>query len=305
MLRYLIRRLLQALLVVFGVSIVSFGMMFLSGDPASAMAGDNWTRQQIEDFRQQMGFDRPWYVQYGDFLTNAVRGDFGNSLRQHRPVFELVMDRLPATLQLTAAALLISVSLSIPIGVLSATRRNSVWDRLAMLFAMAGQSMPVFWVSTMLILIFGVKLQWLPVAGKGGWDHLVLPAVALGLFSVARNARVIRSSMLEVLGTDYVRTARAKGLRGRVVVMRHAFRNALLPIITLFGLDVGHLLSGAVITETIFAWPGIGRLTVDAVFAKDLPLVQAAVVILAATFVLVTLAVDLLYGVLDPRVRFE
>ena len=305
MLRYLIRRLLQALLVVFGVSIVSFGMMFLSGDPASAMAGDNWTRQQIEEFRQQMGFDRPWYVQYGDFLTDAVRGDFGTSLRQHRPVFELVKDRLPATLQLTGAALAISVTLSIPIGVLSATRRNSVWDRLAMLFAMAGQSMPVFWVATMLILIFGVKLQWLPVAGKGGWEHLVLPASALGLFSVARNARVIRSSMLEVLGQDYVRTARAKGLRGRVVVMRHAFRNALLPIITLFGLDVGHLLSGAVITETIFAWPGIGRLTVDAVFGKDLPLVQAAVVILAATFVLVTLAVDLLYGVLDPRVRFE
>jgi peptide/nickel transport system permease protein len=305
MLRYLIRRLLQALLVVFGVSIVSFGMMFLSGDPASAMAGDNWTREQIEDFRQQMGFDRPWYVQYGDFLSSAVRGDFGTSLRQHRPVFELVKERLPATLQLTGAALLISITLSIPIGVLSATKRNSVWDRLAMVFALAGQSMPVFWVATMLILVFGVKLQWLPVAGRGGWEHLVLPAAALGLFSVARNARVIRSSMLEVLGADYVRTARAKGLRGRVVVMRHAFRNALLPIITLFGLDVGHLLSGAVITETIFAWPGIGRLTVDAVFGKDLPLVQAAVVILATTFVLVTLAVDLLYGFLDPRVRFE
>ena len=305
MLRYLVRRLLQALLVVFGVSIVSFGMMFLSGDPASAMAGDNWTRQQIEDFRRQMGFDRPWYVQYGDFLSSAVRGDFGTSLRQHRPVFELVKERLPATLQLTGAALLISISLSIPIGILSATKRNSVWDRVAMVFAMAGQSMPVFWVATMLILVFGVKLQWLPVAGRGGWEHLVLPAGALGLFSVARNARVIRSSMLEVLGADYVRTARAKGLRGRVVVMRHAFGNALLPTITLFGLDVGHLLSGAVITETIFAWPGIGRLTVDAVFGKDLPLVQAAVVILAATFVLVTLAVDLLYGFLDPRVRFE
>jgi peptide/nickel transport system permease protein len=305
MLRYLIRRLLQAGLVVFGVSIVSFGMMFLSGDPASAMAGDNWTRQQIEDFRRQMGFDRPWYVQYGDFLSSAVRGDFGTSLRQHRPVFELVMDRLPATLQLTGAALLLSISLSIPIGVLSATRRNSVWDRVVMLFALAGQSMPVFWVATMLILVFGVKLQWLPVAGRGGLDHLILPAVALGLFSVARNARVIRSSMLEVLGADYVRTARAKGLRGSTVVMRHAFRNALLPILTLFGLDVGHLLSGAVITETIFAWPGIGRLTVDAVFGKDLPLVQATVVILATTFVLVTLIVDLLYGFLDPRVRFE
>jgi peptide/nickel transport system permease protein len=305
MARYLVRRLLQSLLVIFGVSIVSFGMMFLSGDPASAMAGDNWTREQIEEFRAQMGFDRPWYVQYGDFLSDAVRGDFGMSLRQHRPVFELVLERLPATLQLTGMALFFSVTLSIPIGILSATKRNSIWDRLAMLFALAGQSMPVFWVATMLILVFGVKLQWLPIAGRGGLDHLILPAIALGLFSVARNARVIRSSMLEVLSADYVRTARAKGLRGRVVVMRHAFRNALLPIVTLFGLDVGHLLSGAVITETIFAWPGIGRLTVDAVFGKDLPLVQAAVVILATTFVLVTLFVDLLYGFLDPRVRFE
>lgn len=305
MLHYLVRRLLQALLVVFGVSVVSFGMMFLSGDPASSMAGDNWTRQQIEDFRRQMGFDRPWYVQYGDFLSKAVRGDFGTSLRQHRPVFELVMDRLPATIQLTGAALLISISLSIPIGVISATKRNSIWDRLSMLLALAGQSMPVFWVATMLILIFGVKLQWLPVAGRGGWQHLILPAAALGLFSVARNARVIRSSMLDVLGADYVRTARAKGLHDRVVVMRHAFRNALLPIVTLIGLDIGHLLSGAVITETIFAWPGIGRLTIDAVFGKDLPLVQAAVVVLATTFVLVTLAIDLLYGLLDPRVRFE
>ena len=305
MLRYLVRRLLQAVLVVFGVSLVSFGMMFLSGDPASAMAGDNWTRQQIEDFRRQMGFDRPWYVQYGDFLGNAVTGDFGTSLRQHRPVFELVMERMPATLQLTGAALLLSVTLSIPIGILSATRRHSVYDRMTMLFALAGQSMPVFWVATMLILVFGVKLQWLPIAGRGGLDHLVLPAIALGLFSVARNARVVRSSMLEVLGADYVRTARAKGLRGTKVVLGHAFKNAMLPILTLFGLDVGHLLSGAVITETIFAWPGIGRLTVDAVFGKDLPLVQATVVILATTFVLVTLAVDLLYGLLDPRVRLE
>lgn len=303
MLQFLVNRLLQAVLVIFGVSVVAFGVMFLSGDPATAMAGDNWNRAQIEEFRRQMGFDRPWYVQYVDYLGKAVRGDLGNSLRQHRPVFELLMERMPATLQLTGAALLLSVTLSIPIGVLSATRRNTLPDRVAMLFALAAQSMPVFWVGAMLILIFGVRLQWLPISGSGGLEHLILPAVALGLFSVARNARVVRSSMLEVLRADYVRTARAKGLPGSRVLMGHAFRNALLPIVTIFGLDVGHLLSGAVITETIFAWPGVGRLTVDAVFGKDLPLVQAAVIVLAATFVLVNLAVDLLYGYLDPRLR--
>jgi len=304
-LQYVVRRLLLSVLVVFGVSLVSFGLMFLSGDPASALAGDNWTRAQIDEFRHQMGFDRPWYVQYGEFVAHAVRGNFGTSLRQHRPVFELLMERMPATLELTGSAFLLSLCLSIPIGILSAARRNSVYDRAAMLFALAGQSMPVFWVGTMLILIFAVRLQWLPVAGRGGLDHLILPAIALGLFPVARNARVVRSSMLEVLGADYVRTARAKGLPGSRVLLRHAFKNALLPVVTLFGLDIGYLLSGAVITESIFAWPGVGRLTVDAVLGKDLPLVEAAVVVLAGGFVLINLLVDLLYGVLDPRVRFQ
>ena len=305
MIEYVVRRLLLAVLVLFGVSVVSFGMMFLSGDPASALAGDNWTRQQIDEFRRIMGFDRPWYVQYRDFIRNAVRGDFGKSLRQHQPVFGLLMDRLPATLQLTGAALLLSVTIATPVGILSAVRRNSFNDRAAMLLALAGQSMPVFWVGSMLILIFGVRLQWLPIAGREGLAHLILPAAALGFFSVARNARVVRSSMLEVLGADCVRTARAKGLPGAQVVMKHAFKNALLPVVTLLGLDVGHLLSGAVITETIFAWPGVGRLTVEAVLGKDLPLVQAVVIFLATVFVIINLAVDILYGVLDPRVRYQ
>jgi len=305
MLEYVVRRLLLTVLVLCGVSVVSFGMMFLSGDPASALAGDNWTRQQIDEFRRIMGFDRPWYVQYRDFIGNAVRGDFGKSLRQHQPVFGLLMDRLPATLELTGAALLLSVTIATPIGILSAVRRNSLNDRAAMLFALAGQSMPVFWVGSMLILIFGVRMQWLPIAGRESLAHLILPAAALGFFSVARNARVVRSSMLEVLGADYVRTARAKGLPGAQVLIKHAFKNALLPVVTLLGLDVGHLLSGAVITETIFAWPGVGRLTVEAVLGKDLPLVQAVVIFLATMFVIINLAVDILYGVLDPRVRYQ
>lgn len=305
MLRYVVHRALLAVLVVAGVSIVSFGLLFLSGDPAAALAGDNWTRTQIDEFRHQMGFDRPWYVQYRDFVAHAARGDFGTSLREHRPVFELLMERMPATLELTGTAFLVSAVLGIALGVLSATRRRSVYDRAVLVLTLAGQSMPVFWVGTMLILIFAVRLGWLPIAGRGGLSHLVLPAAALGFFPVARNARVVRSSMLEVLGADYVRTARAKGLPGPRVLIGHALRNALLPVVTLLALDIGYLLSGAVITESIFAWPGVGRLTVAAVLGKDLPLVEAAVVVLAAGFVMINLTVDLCYGVIDPRVRFE
>ncbi|HET7264548.1 MAG TPA: ABC transporter permease [bacterium] len=305
MLRYVVHRVLLAVLVVAGVSIVSFGLLFLSGDPAAALAGDNWTRTQIDEFRHQMGFDRPWYVQYADFVARAVRGDFGTSLREHRPVFELLMERMPATLELTGTAFLISAVLGIALGVVSATRRRSLYDRAVLVLTLAGQSMPVFWVGTMLILVFAVRLGWLPIAGRGGVSHLVLPAVALGFFPVARNARVVRSSMLEVLGADYVRTARAKGLPAPRVLLAHALRNALLPVVTLLALDIGYLLSGAVITESIFAWPGVGRLTVAAVLGKDLPLVEAAVVVLAAGFVMINLSVDLCYGVIDPRVRFE
>lgn len=305
MLRYVVHRVLLAVLVVAGVSIVSFGLLFLSGDPAAALAGDNWTRTQIDEFRHQMGFDRPWYVQYGDFVSHAVRGDFGTSLREHRPVFELLMERMPATLELTGTAFGISAVLGIALGVVSATRRRSLYDRAVLVLTLAGQSMPVFWVGTMLILVFAVRLGWLPIAGMGGLSHLILPAIALGFFPVARNARVVRSSMLEVLGADYVRTARAKGLPGPRVLLGHALRNALLPVVTLLALDIGYLLSGAVITESIFAWPGVGRLTVAAVLGKDLPLVEAAVVVLAAGFVMINLTVDLCYGVIDPRVRFE
>jgi peptide/nickel transport system permease protein len=304
-LRYVVHRALLAMLVVAGVSIVSFGLLFLSGDPAAALAGDNWTRTQIDEFRHQMGFDRPWYVQYGDFVSHAARGDFGTSLREHRPVFELLMERMPATLELTGTAFLISAVVGIALGVVSATRRRSFYDRAVLVLTLAGQSMPVFWVGTMLILVFAVRLGWLPIAGRGGLSHLVLPAIALGFFPVARNARVVRSSMLEVLGADYVRTARAKGLPAPRVVLGHALRNALLPVVTLLALDIGYLLSGAVITESIFAWPGVGRLTVAAVLGKDLPLVEAAVVVLAAGFVMINLTVDLCYGVIDPRVRFE
>jgi len=300
---YILRRLLQTVLVVLGVSALAFGSMFLSGDPTMVMAGESWTREQVEEFRHQMGFDRPWLVQYADFLSRALHGDFGVSLRQQQPVFQLLLQRLPATLELALAAMAIAVGIGIPSGILAATHRNSEVDRLLMLGALLGQSMPVFWLGLLLALVFAVSLGWFPVAGRGGWQHLVLPAVSLGLFSVAYNARMTRSAMLEVLGQDYIRTARAKGLTGLRVLTRHALRNALIPIVTVAGLQFGTLLGGAVITESIFAWPGVGRLTIQAIQGKDLPLVQASVTFLATIFVVLNLFIDLLYVMLDPRVR--
>lgn len=300
---YILRRLLQTILVVLGVSALAFGSMFLSGDPTMVMAGESWTREQVEEFRHQMGFDRPWLVQYLDFLSRAVRGDFGVSLRQQQPVFRLLLQRMPATLELTLAAMLIAVGIGIPAGIIAATRRNSLIDRLLMVGALLGQSMPVFWLGLLLALIFAVTLGWFPVAGRGGWSNLVLPALSLGLFSVAYNARMTRSAILEVLGQDFIRTAKAKGLSGTRVLTRHALRNALIPIVTVAGLQFGNLLGGAVITESIFAWPGVGRLTIQAIQGKDLPLVQASVTMLATIFVLLNLIIDLLYAMVDPRVR--
>jgi peptide/nickel transport system permease protein len=277
--------------------------MFLAGDPATAMVGEDWTREQIAEFRHVMGFDQPWYVQYGRFLSRAVRGDFGVSLRQRQPNLTLIFERMPATLQLAACAMLLSIVVAVPAGVISATRRHSWLDHGASLAAMLGQSMPAFWLGIMLILIFGVGLRWTPVAGRGGLAHLILPAITLAAYPIARNARMMRSSILEVLGQAYVTTARAKGLREFLVITRHAMRNALIPVVTLIGLEFGALLGGAVITESIFAWPGVGRLTVQAIYGRDIPLVQAAVIVLAGIFVVINLLVDLFYVVLDPRIR--
>jgi peptide/nickel transport system permease protein len=301
---YVARRIAQTLAVVLGVSVLSFGMMFLTGDPTMVMAGENWTQQQIEQFRHQMGFDRPWFVQYGAFLAHALRADFGVSIRQQQPVFQLIAQRIPATLELAGSAMAITIAVGIPLGMQAAMHRNTALDRGAMGFALLGQSMPVFWLGLLLVLVFSVWLGWFPVAGRGGLAHLVLPGLTLGLFSLAYTARITRSAMLDVLFTDYLRTARSKGLEERRVLVRHAFRNALVPIMTVLGLQFGGLLGGAVITETIFAWPGVGRLVLQAIQGKDLPLVQAAVFLLAVMFVTLNLCVDLLYVWVDPRVRF-
>lgn len=301
---YVVRRIAQTVVVVVGVSVLSFGMMFLTGDPTMVMAGENWTRQQVEEFRHQMGFDRPWLEQYATFVTHAARGDFGVSIRQQQPVFQLIAERVPATLELAGAAMAMTVVVGIPLGMQAAMHRNTALDRGAMGFALLGQSMPVFWLGLLLVLLFSVWLGWFPVAGRGGLAHLVLPGLTLGLFSLAYTARITRSAMLDVLFTDYLRTARSKGLAERRVLVRHGLRNALVPILTVLGLQFGGLLGGAVITETIFAWPGVGRLVLQAIQGKDLPLVQAAVFLLAVMFVTLNLCVDLLYVWVDPRVRF-
>jgi ABC-type dipeptide/oligopeptide/nickel transport system permease component len=302
---YIVRRLAQTIMVLFGVSILSFGTLYLTGDPTMLMASESWNQQQIDAFRHQMGFDRPWIVQYADFLGKAVHGDFGVSLRQQQPTLALIADRLPATLQLAAAAMAIAIFIGIPLGAAAAMRRGSLWDNVLMLGGLLGQSVPVFWLGLLMIMVFAVGRGWFPVAGTGGPQYLVLPALTLGLFSTAYIARMTRSSMLEVLGRDYVRTAHGKGLDDRRVIVGHALRNALIPLVTIIGLQFGALLGGAVITETIFAWPGVGRLTIQAIQAKDLPLVQACVLFLALIFVFANLVVDLLYAYLDPRIRLS
>lgn len=303
--RYILRRLLQGVLTLWAASTLAFALTFLSGDPASLMIGDHWTAEQIAGFREYMGFDRPAHVQYLEYLGRLAQGDFGRSVRQQAPVTELIRERLPMTATLAGAALLIIVLVALPVGILSALRRNSWLDAFVMSGTILAQSMPTFWLGTILILVFGVALQWFPVSGSGDLRHLILPAITLATFSAARNARMVRSSMLDILSLDYLRTARAKGLNEGVVVVRHALRNALMPVITLLGLEVGSLLAGALVTETVFAWPGIGRLTVDAIYARDYPVVQGVVTFSALVFVVVNLIVDLSYGLLDPRIRYE
>ncbi len=302
---YLLRRLAQAVLVLLGVSFVVFFILYLTGDPALVLLPPDATAEDIRNFRQAMGFNDPFIVQYGRFLGGALRGNFGQSVRHGEPAFPLVLERLPATFQLSGAALLVALLLAIPAGVVSAVRRNSAVDYVATVVALLGQSMPTFWLGIMLILIFSVQFNVLPSSGRGGLEHLVLPAVTLGLFTTARITRLTRSGMLEVLNQDYIRTAQAKGVSVRPIVWKHAFKNAAIPIVTIVGIELGTLLGGSVITETIFAWPGVGRLSVQAIYNRDYPVVQAAVFLLASTFVLVNLVVDLLYTYLDPRIRLR
>ncbi len=302
---FLLRRLAHALVVVWGVVTFVFFLVRLTGDPAAFLVDPTATQDEIAHTRRLLGLDRSLGVQYADFLLNVARGDFGQSFQTRRPALGVVMAHLwPATAQLAAAALALSTVLAIPLGVLSATRRGGWVDHGSRLASLLLQSMPAFWLGIMLILFFAVELGGLlPAYGSGTLRHLILPAITLAAAPLAQNVRLIRSGMLEVLGADYVRTARAKGLAERGVIYRHALRNAALPVLTVTGLSLGFMLSGAIIIETVFSWPGLGRLIVQAVPGRDFPVIQAGVFVFAAIFVLVNLAVDLLYTVLDPRVR--
>jgi peptide/nickel transport system permease protein len=302
--RYIGRRLAQTALVLVGVTLVVFWVVRLSGDPVLLMLPADASQQDIQRLRETLGFDQPLYLQLWRFVERVARGDFGTSLRFQEPALPLVLERLPSTALLAMAALSLSTLIAIPLGVVGAARRGSAWDHAATFAALLGQSMPIFWTGIMLITVFSVALDIFPSSGAGTLRHLVLPAAALGFFSTGRVTRLVRGGMLEALGQDYVRTARAKGVAERRVVYLHALRNSLLPVITIIGLELGSTLGGAVVTEMVFAWPGVGRLIVSAIFARDYPLVQAAVFVVATMFVLVNLAVDLVYAVVDPRVRY-
>jgi peptide/nickel transport system permease protein len=314
--RYLTRRLLLLLPVLMGVSIVVFMVLHLSpGDPAEIMLGAQATQEDLTRLRAELGLTEPLYVQYVHWIGHVARGDLGRSLWMKRPVLGEVLTRFKATLLLTGTALLFSTLVGVALGVAAATRPNSLLDRLSAVASLFGASMPSFWLGIVLMVIFALWLGWLPASGMyapyGGGDigdllaHLLLPAATLGAASVTIVARLTRSTMLETLGQDYVRTARAKGVAERGVVLRHGLRNALVPIVTVVGVQVGYLLGGAVFTETVFAWPGVGTLMVQGILARDFPLVQGCVLVVALAFVLVNLAVDLLYAWLDPRIRYE
>ena len=307
MLRYIIQRLLQLIPILIGISVLTFLMLHLiPGDPVLIFAGDKpMTEERAAEIRHQLGLDRPLWVQYGDYAAHAVRGDLGRGLRSQRPVLDSILEVAPGTTQLTLAALALATILGMTLGILAALARGTWLDTAAMTFAILGVSMPVFYSSLLMILLFSFTLGWLPATGQGGVARLVMPATALGLISAAVLARLVRSGMLAVLRQEYVVTARAKGLAPRVVVLRHALKNALIPTITMLGLQLGALLGGAVVTETIFSRPGVGRLAVDAILSRDFPLVQGTVLFTAVAYVLVNHLVDVSYAAIDPRVRYE
>jgi peptide/nickel transport system permease protein len=301
---FVVRRLLSALITVVGVATLVFFLIHLiPGDPVDRILGDSARPADREALRTALGLDAPVSVQFGRFLAGLTRLDLGDSIVSGRPVVALIAQHLPATLQLAAAALAIALLVAVPLGVFAARRRGTRLDSLAMSFSLLGVSIPNFWLGPMLILVFSLWLGWTPVSGREGLDSLVLPALTLGTSLAAVLARMVRSSLLEVLEEDFMRTARAKGLDENTVVWRHGLRNALLPVVTLVGLQLGALLGGAVITETVFSWPGIGLLLVDAIQARDYPLVQGCVLTISTTYVLVNLGTDLVYGVIDPRIE--
>jgi peptide/nickel transport system permease protein len=309
LLSFLGSRLLGLAPVLLGVTALVFAMIWITpGDPVLAIVGESAqgiSRDALEELRRSYGLDRPALVQYADYLSRLVQGDLGVSVRSRQPVFREIWQRLPATLLLAVSGMAIAIIIGVSLGVLAAIYRRSWLDYAAVVVALAGVSIPVFWSGLILMLVFALELGWLPASGYGNWRHLVMPAMAIGFSSSAFIARITRSSMIEVLRQDYIRTATAKGLSKTRVDLNHALRNALLPVVTVVGLQFGSLLGGAVLTETVFAWPGIGRMLVDAIRARDLPLVQGTVLFVALVFILINLLVDISYALLNPKIRYD
>lgn len=301
--RFLLRRLAQLVVVLIGVSIVVFSIVRLTGDPVTILLGEAATAQAVDEMRYELGLDRPIYVQYARFLANAARGDFGISLRYQQSALSLFVERVPATLELTAAAFFLALVIGLPVGVVAALRPQSAFDGLVRGAALVGQAIPGFYLGLVAIIVFGAHLRLLPTGGRGTPAQLLLPAVTLAAYQIAIVARFARGAMIETLGEDFIRTARAKGLPRPRVVIRHALRNALIPVVTVLAIQFGTLLSGAVVTETVFAWPGVGRLAVQAIYTRDFAVVQVTVMITALLFVVINLLTDVLYVLLDPRIR--
>jgi peptide/nickel transport system permease protein len=321
--KFIIRRLLQSVVVILGVTLISFVALQIGGDPTFLFVSERATEEEIELIRKALGFDQPLHIQYLTYLGNILQGDFGNSLSYRQPAMDIVLGALPATIELTLFSMIFAIGLAIPFGVFAALYRGTPVDGGIMTLAMFGQSIPNFWLGIMMILYFGLYLNWFPISGHvplimpllqgdvmtaltnipSSIYYMILPGVAVGFYSLSRNARLVRSSMLEVLGQDYVRTARSKGISERAVVVNHALRNAWLPVVTMVGLEFGFLLGGVVVIETVFSWPGIGRLVFNAINQKDIPVVQASVIVLSVIFIALNLIVDLIYARIDPRVK--
>lgn len=306
MYKYIIRRLLLLIPVILGVTLLIFFIFHITpSDPVRMKLGEQAPPERIEAMREELGLNDPFAVQFFNYIKNAVKGDFGRSFSNNLPVYNEVISRFPATLQLATASTILAVVLGIPAGIISAVKQYTLIDGVTMILALVGVSMPVFWLGMMLVLLFSVKLKLLPASGSGTFKHLIMPAFSLGVGGVATITRMTRSSMLEVIRQDYIRTARAKGVSERVVITKHALKNALIPIVTIIGIEFGSLLGGAVLTESIFAWPGIGRLMIDSIYKQDRPMVLGCLIFITVTYSIVNLIVDIIYGYIDPRIKSQ
>jgi len=301
---YYFRNLVQLILVAIGVASAAFMLVFLSGDPVMLMVPMNATPAEIETLREALGLNDPLWVQYWRYMLRAVQGDFGNSIKMGQPALRLVFERFPATIELGLAGMIIATVVGVTVGIISALKRDTWIDALGRMLALGSQAMPIFWLGLILIIIFSVRLNWLPPFGRGGIRELILPAVTLATYNVPLILRLTRSTFFEVLHQDYIRTARAKGLPERVVVFLHVLRNAAIPIVTVTGMNFGRILGGAIVTETVFAWPGVGLLSIEAIFTADYPVIMASTVILVIAVVIVNFLTDLTYAFLDPRIRY-